>query len=303
MVVSGGELQRYPKDESETTEIQVADSLEKAGSRSLVYVGQSGAVVSPDQVRKGLGFAAVCVGVTVAAANWLFIGLFGPIGWVGTLTFATLMTRSLLLPFRLQKVASLMMQERYEEADQLAERLQGRLLGNRGTRREAMHARAQIASLRGNLVQASRFQDEVERLYRLEGKNSVQYRIHRYGQVLTLANLGELARASALFTEMGDEPEGDYLQLLHWTCELMLCFCRGTHSFDDDQLHQRGRRGLEVVPGTPLLALAAWAFMQAGDKDMAIHLMSTVRERWEPKMSRAMPKMAPWVQNALERLV
>jgi uncharacterized membrane protein len=286
----------------ESEPVRVADSLETASNRSLVYVGQTGAVVSPEQVKRGLGVAALCVGVTVVAANWLFVGIFGAIGWVGTATFAFLMTRSLLLPFRLQKVASLMMQERYDEADALASRLEHRALANRVTRREALHARAQIANLRGNLVAALGFQEQVESLYRLEGKNTVQYRIHRYGQILTLANLGQTAQARVIFAEAGEEPEGDYLQLLHWTCELMLCFCVGSHELDDDELHLRGRRGIEVIPGTPLLALSAWGFVRSGDLDMAGHLMSVVRERWEPKMSRAMPKLAPWVHQAMEKL-
>jgi hypothetical protein len=296
--VTSTELEPY-RGEPEAA-VEVADSLERAGSRSLVYVGQGGAVVSPEQVKRGFGFATVAVGATVAAAHWLFVGPFGPIGWFGSLTFAVLMSRSLLLPFRLQRVATLMMEERYDEADALARRLQGRILGNRVTRREALHARAQIANLRGDLHQAAKFQEEVERLYRFDGQRTVQYKIHRYASVLTQANLGNQAIARNMYAEIGDEPEGDYLQLLHWTCELMLAFCEGKHDLDDDTLHQRGRRGLEIVPGTPLLALAAWGFLNAGDREMCVHLMATVAERWEPKMTRAMPRLAPWVTRAIK---
>ena len=297
-MTSGTELEPYRGDVRPA--VEVAESLERAGSRSLVYVGQAGAVVSPEQVKRGFGFATLAVGVTVAAAHWLFVGLFGPLGWAGSATFAILMSRSLLLPFRLQRVATLMMDEQYDEADALARRLQGRFLGNRVTRREAMHARAQIANLRGDLAQAAEFQDEVERLYRFDGKGTVQYKIHRYARVLTHANLGNQAKARELFAESGELPEGDYLQLLHWTCELMLLYCEGAHELDDDELHLRGRRGIEIIPGTPLLALSAWAFLYAGDREMTVHLLGLVKERWEPKMSRAMPRLAPWVARALK---
>lgn len=281
----------------EAPALDVAESLERAGQRSLVYVGQKGAVVSPSKVRVGVAIAGTFFASSVLASAWLFAAAFGWPGLVGAGVFGALFGRQLIVPVKLRRVAALMMAEKYDEADALAQRIQESWPVNRVTRREALHARVQVASLRGNLRRAQRLQARAESLYRYaHERRTVQYRIHRYGCVITHANLGELTQAKARFLEAGDEPEGDYLQLLHWTCELMIGFCEGRCELDEDALHLRGRRGLEVVPGTPLLALAAWGFMQSGDEDMGAHLLSVVAERWEPRMARALPRFAPWVR-------
>ena len=282
-------------DEGEV-ELQVAESLEAAGQHSVVYVGQGGAVVAPAKVRAGLAFAGVFYVGSVAAAGWLLSMAFGWPGLVGAGVFGLVFGRQLLLPLRLRKVASLMVAERYGEAEALAESVRRSWPPNRVTRREALNALVQIASVQGQFQRARKMQEEAEALYRYaHEKRSVQYLIHRYGRVVTLCNLGELGAARKLFVESGEVPEGDYLRLLHWTCELLLAFCEGQHELDDEALHARGRRGLEVVPGTPLLALAAWGFEQSGDGDMAQHLLSVVDERWEPRMARALPRVAAWL--------
>lgn len=293
-----GELTLVAKGEADVPELDVAESLERAGQHSLVYVGQKGAVVAPQKVRAGVAMAATFYGLSVAASAWLFTAAFGWVGLVGAGVFGALFGRQLLLPLRLRKVASLMVRERYAEAEALAKRVRDAWPRNRLTRREAINAMVQIASVQGQFHRAKKLQAEAEALYRYaHEKKSVQYRIHRYGRVVTLANLGEFDAARRLFTEAGEPPQGDYLRLLHWTCELFLAFCDGRHALDDDALHERGRRGLEVVPGTPLLALAAWGFEHSGDTDMCAHLLATVDERWEPRMARSLPRLDAWLRR------
>ena len=132
---------------------------------------------------------------------------------------------------------------------------------------------------------------------RVRERRWVGYEIHRYAQIMTLLQVGQQKKAHVRFSEISARPDGDYLMLLHWSCELMLAFAAGRHQLDEDELHGRARLALGVLPGTQLLVLCAWGFDQLGDRDMADHLVEVAVDRWEPKLARSLPRLGQWLDR------
>jgi hypothetical protein len=278
--------------------LHVADSLETARTDSVVYVGTNGSVLPRSEVRSAHRAALVMLGALSLGVTALGMSIVGPMGAVVGATFTALMGRSLWQPFRLRRVAAYLVADRLEEAETLAKEIHEGWDIPRVTRREAMHALAQIATVRGDLHTALARHVEVEAMYRsAREKRWVGYRIHRYAEVMTLTQVGRDDDARRRMSEFTQVPEGDYLKLLHWSCELMLAFSAGAHQLDEDELHARSRLALQVLPGAQLLALCAWAFDQIGEYDMADHLVDVTLDRWEPKMQRSMPRLDQWLER------
>src|SRR5215831_6982874 len=128
----------------------LAESLEAAGPRQLVYVDGKGRVRSPARFRAVSAVSWAAIGTMVVGTGAFYGVFFGPLAGVvagaATLAFTTWRLRP---HFLLRRATRLIVHDRLDEADALLRKvLATRLIG--GARAEALHRLALVAARRGD---------------------------------------------------------------------------------------------------------------------------------------------------------
>ena len=199
---------------------------------------------------------------------------------------------------RLGQAATLIGKGRLIEAEALCREVLGGRGGARALMAAAHHDLSVIATRRGDQEEALLHLRAAIRLAHSAWRRSVQVEVLAYQEIRLLVALGRVGEARARMQARGDEPEGDYLRLLHATAELAVCFGENVPPRDEDVLWERSRAALRISQGAvELLGLCAWAFDRRGDGDMADHLAGEARERAEAEDRAALPALWAWIDQ------
>lgn len=277
--------------------MELARSLDEAGPRTFVYVDGKGRVRSPARYRavQALGYSAlasVVIGGTV-----LYAGLFGPLGGLVGVAFGAVAGRSLWLTREINQAALLSSHDRLDEAEVVLRRLLKRPLVARRLRALAHHNLGAVATRRGDHALALIELRQAIALYHAAWRKSPHLRSCQYGEVIALCNVGRVGEARERLAGLQEDPDGDYLLVKHWTTALYLAFCEGRAALDEDQRWQRAQRALRITSSAALLALCSWAYRQAGDQDLAWHLLREAYDRLEGvPLLRTMPPLWQWME-------
>ncbi len=79
-----------------------------------------------------------------------------------------------------------------------------------------------------------------------------------------------------------------------------LGIAEGKLDIDDDDLHERRRKGLAMTTGRDLLLLCAWAYARRGEHDEAHFAWRQAMQReGVPRIDVTMPKLAEWMTEYL----
>ena len=118
----------------------------------------------------------------------------------------------------------------------------------------------------------------------------------RYMEVIALLNLGRLDEAESALAALGEEPEGDYLKVSHWECELLLDFERGALRLEPARVLGWAARveSWRAFPG--LLALLAWALEQLEDERAGSLLEHAFEAAEAVPMKALLPRVWDWMQ-------
>jgi len=288
-------LARRDADELRPSGPHVADSLESASLRSLVYIDRTGQVLPVRRARMRNALTWSLFSASWVAACGLLWMTLGPIGLAGAAIFTGLMGRLVANGSRLHRVFELVADEQLDEAKRLALQVaeDGRATGF--ARGQAHHLLAIITGAQGLHRTALEHVSFAREHYPKHAEHEVQLRLLAYTEINQLIELDRVRDARQKLDALGSAPVSDYARLRHWTSELYVAFAEGRHQLDDDALHERARVGLSATPAVPLLALCGWAFARLGDDDFANHLLRTAAERWESPVRNKFPRLDRWV--------
>ncbi len=288
-------LAQRETDELRPAGPHVADSLETASLRSLVYIDRTGQVLPVRRARTRNALTWSLFGASWLAACGLFWMTLGPIGLAGAAIFTGLLGRLVANGSRLHRVFELVADERLDEAKRLAIQVaeDGRATGF--ARGQAHHLLAIITGSQGLHRTALEHISHAREHYPRHAEHELQLRLLAYTEINQLVELDRVKEARTKLDELGLAPASDYARLRHWTAELYVCFAEGRHPLDEEALHERARVGLSATPAVPLLALCGWAFRKLGDDDFADHLLRTAIERWESPVRNKFPRLDRWI--------
>lgn len=288
-------LARRDADELRPSGPHVADSLESASLRSLVYIDRTGQVLPVRRARMRNALTWSLFSASWVAACGLLWMTLGPIGLAGAAIFTGLMGRLVANGSRLHRVFELVADEQLDEAKRLALQVaeDGRATGF--ARGQAHHLLAIITGAQGLHRTALEHVSFAREHYPKHAEHEVQLRLLAYTEINQLIELDRVRDARQKLDALGSTPASDYARLRHWTSELYVAFAEGRHQLDEDALHERARVGLSATPAVPLLALCGWAFARLGDDDFANHLLRTAAERWESPVRNKFPRLDRWV--------
>lgn len=270
----------------------IARDLDRAAKGQLVYVGRDGEVKDPDRVRNRqvawyLAFGGImAVGVTLAATSL-----------------------PVMIPFYAALCGRLVGQVRaVKRVNQASAALSngdtaaGRALAEPVSRAWWAPGRVRIlAELRVAFADAldGRGDQALERLRQARAKLSprlVQYQFSYYTEINLLIALGRIKEARVLLDGRGGVPSGEVLRFSHWIAEMHLGVAEGKLDIDDDELHNRQRKGLSMTTGRDLLLLCAWAYAQRGQHDDAAYAWRQAMEReGSPRIDVTMPALVAWM--------
>jgi len=278
-------------DSHALTRPRIADSLDRAEPGQLVYAGRDGTIIPAGRARRrsaavlGLAGASFALGIGVSIAYVpIMLVPYALIGARAGLTIRA--TRAL------NRVALLMQEDRIDEARAVAEPIARSWWMPRMWRGLALYRLAWCAVYERDYERALTLVREARP--RLSPR-MVHARVARYGEIQILVSLDRLTEARALFTGLGDVPDGELLRVAHWETELYLGFAEGKHGLDDDALHDRVRKALAMNRSRLFLILLAWAHEASGDHDQMGFLLSQADERRTPR-DRIPPKVEAWLQ-------
>jgi tetratricopeptide (TPR) repeat protein len=197
---------------------------------------------------------------------------------------------------RLNHASALIAQDRAGEAEVLLKDLMRARFLYRPNRALVRHNLATCMALRGDhgaaLELARQARDQAARVSRFHLYRAVI----AYQEIRLLAELGRAQEARIALDAAGDAPEGEYLRVAHWTTELSVHLAENVCPLDDDELHERARKGLAMTTGSVLLGLCGWAFSARGDDDMATHLVTEAFDRIQPeRLARMAPRLYQWM--------
>jgi tetratricopeptide (TPR) repeat protein len=280
----------------------LADDLESARPRQLVYVDRKGEVQSARRYRTlnrlGLGLI-VSIGVGATVAYGLVLG-------AGGVAIASLAVALGSLPWwqyrRLSRGVKHLVKDELEQAEQCFLRVSKGFLVPKQVRALAMQNLGAVEIRRGNFETALGRQRQARALFSKVWRKPIFSHMADISVVHTLIELGHLGEASALLLEVkGRIPEGKYLRIQLWSVELYLAFAEGEHTFSDDELYKRSRESLQISSAVGLLLLLSWAYWESGDADEAGLLMAQALEREGIALvERTMPRLWTWVSEHTE---
>ncbi|HEX7837154.1 MAG TPA: hypothetical protein VF469_06800, partial [Kofleriaceae bacterium] len=128
----------------------------------------------------------------------------------------------------------------------------------------------------------------------------IQYQFSYYTEINLLVALGRTKEARAVLDARGGVPAGEVLRFSHWLAEMHLGIAEGKLDIDDDDLHERRRKGLAMTTGRDLLLLCAWAYARRGEHDEAHFAWRQAMQReGVPRIDVTMPKLAEWMTEYL----
>ena len=274
----------------------IARDLDQAGKGQLVYVGRDGEVKDPDRVRN-------------RQVAWYVA--FGGIMAVGVTLAAT--SLPLMIPFYAALCGRLVGQVRaVKRVNQASVALSngdagaGRAFAEPITRAWWAPSRVRaLAELRVAVADAldGRGDQALDRLRHARARLSprlVQYQFSYYTEINLLVALGRTKEARVVLDARGGVPAGEVLRFSHWLAEMHLGIAEGKLDIDDDDLHERRRKGLAMTNGRDLLLLCAWAYAQRGEHDEAQFAWRQAMQReGVPRIDVTMPGLAAWMTEYL----
>lgn len=281
--------------------MKLARSLNEAGPRTFVYVDSKGRVRSPVRYKaiQALGYSALATIVVGSAA--VYASLFGPMGVLVGVVFAMVAGRSLMITSQINRAALLSSHDRLDEAELILRRLLKRRVLARRLRALVHHNLGAVATRRGDHREALAELRLAVGMYQAAWRRSPHLRSCQYGEVIALCNLGQADEAHGRLLALREEPEGDYLQVKHWTTDLYVSFCRGEDRLEEGALWDRAQRALRITSSAALLGLCAWGYQRKGDTDMAWHLLREAYDRLEGvPLRRTMPPLWRWMESNRE---
>lgn len=273
----------------------IAHDLDKAGKGQLVYVGRDGEVKDPSGVRNRQVAAYVAFGGITAAGVALAATSF-----------------PLLIPFYLvlggRFLGTVRAVKRVNEASVAlshGDALAGRALAEPVARAWWAPGRVRaLAELRVAIADAldGKGEQALERVRHARGKLSprlIQHQFSYYTEINLLTALGRTKEARHVLEARGGVPPGEVLKLSYWIAQMHLAISEGGprgDELEDNELHDRMRKGLSMTAGRDLLLLCAWAYAQRGDHDEARFAWRQALEReGSQRLEVAMPKLAAWM--------
>ena len=279
--------------------MHLAASLATAAPRAFVHVDSDGQVRSPARYKALQAVSYAAAGSVVAGVTGVYGALLGPPGVLIGLGLGAYLMWHVRRGRRLQEAVTLLAHDRLDEAEQLLNEVRFSFRCPRPLRAMAEQNLGSICSRRGDYETALEHQRSALMMYsRMRRKNPMR-QLTEYAEVVTLVNLGRTGEARQRFdARSGDgAPTGDYLRLQHWVAELYVSLAEGSHRFDGDELHARARIALQVSGAAALLALLAWAELEAGDRDFAWHLL---RESFDRRRQLHLKEGLPLLHNWME---
>jgi hypothetical protein len=290
-----------PKDPSTAlVRPMIARDLDRAGKGQLVYVGRDGEVKDPSGVRNRQVAAYVAFGGITAAGVALAATSF-----------------PLLIPFYLalggRFVGTVRAVKRVNQASVAlsnGDASTGRALAEPVSKAWWAPGRVRaLAELRVAIADAldGKGEQALDRVRHARAKLSprlIQHQFSYYTEINLLTALGRTKEARLVLDARGGVPSGEVLRLSYWIAQMHLMIAEGavpSGDLDDNELHDRMRKGLSMTAGKDLLLLCAWAYAQRGDH-------SEARFAWRQAMDRegsqrleiAMPKLAEWMTGYLK---
>jgi len=274
----------------------IARDLDQAAKGQLVYVGRDGEVKDPARVRN-------------RQVVWYLA--FGGIMTVGVALAAT--SLPVMIPFYAALCGRLVGQVRaVKRVNQASAALSngdtaaGRALAEPIARAWWAPGRVRVlAELRVAFADAldGRGEQALERLRHARAKLSprlVQYQFSFYTEINLLIALGRAKEARVVLDGRGGIPSGEVLRFSHWIAEMHLAVAEGRLDIDDDELHNRQRKGLSMTTGRDLLLLCSWAYAQRNQHDDAAYAWRQAMEReGSPRIDVTMPGVVAWMTSYL----
>jgi tetratricopeptide (TPR) repeat protein len=277
--------------------MQLARSLDEAGPRTFVYVDSKGRVRSPTLYKtvQAVGYSALFA--IVLGGTALYTSMFGPAGALVGVIFALVAVRSMMLTRQINQAALLSSHDHLDDAEFVLRRLVRKRFLARRLRALAHHNLGAVATRRGDHAEALSELRKAVVLYQASWRKSPHLRSCQYGEVIALCNLGRVDEANQRLLSLPREPQGDYLLVKHWTTQLYVDFCRKETRLPETDLWERAQRALRITASSALLTLCSWAYQQAGDRDMAWHLLRESYDRLDGvPLSRTMPPLWRWME-------
>jgi tetratricopeptide (TPR) repeat protein len=285
------------KDEGTTAVLRpmIASNLDRAGKGQLVYVGRDGEVKDPAGVRSRQMAAYVAFGGITAAGVTL-----------AAISFPFLIPFYLALGGRF--LGTVRAVKRVNEASVAlsnGDAAAGRELAEPVSRAWWAPSRVRaLAELRVAIADAleGRSEQALDRVRKARAKLSprlIQHQFSYYTEVNLLTALGRLKEARFVLEQRGEIPTGEVLKLSYWIAQMHLGVAEGSISLGDieeQELHDRMRKGLSMTAGRDLLLLCAWVYASRGEHDDAKFCWKQAHEReGSQRLEVAMPKLAAWM--------
>ena len=298
-----------PKNELALARPMIATDLDRAGKGQLVYVGRDGEVKHPSIVRKRQIAAYTAFG-TITAAGVALAATSFPV----------------LVPFYLalggRFLATVRAVKRVNEASvalSKGDAVTGRALAEPVTRAWWAPGRVRaLAELRVAIADAldGHGEQALERVRRARTRLSprlIQHQFSYYTEINLLTALGRTKEARLVLEARGDMPTGEVLKLSHWIAQMHLWVAdhapklatdgpfravvsTGQLEIDEQELHDRLRKGLSMTAGADLLMLCAWCYAYRGEHDDARFAWRQATEReGSHRLDVAMPRLAEWM--------
>jgi len=278
----------------------LADDLQSAKPRQLVYVDRQGRVQSARRYRtmNRLGY-----GMIFAVSSGALV-LYGMALGLGGVAIAAGAVGVGVLPWihyrRLSRGVAHLVRDELDQAEALFQKVAGGSLASRQMRACALHNLGAVATRRQQFETALDWQQRARALFRRIRRKPVHAHMADLATVHSLIELGRLDGAEALLAEIRETlPEGEYLQVQRWSAEVYLAMVGGSHQLSDDELHVRARTALQITSAVGLLLLLSWAYWKSGDADQAGHLMGQAFDRPEGLhlVETTMPRLWSWVRE------
>lgn len=278
------------------SKMALARSLDDATATSFLYVDRRGEVRSPLRFRllQGLGYTSLA---GLVALPVLYGISFGPLGALFAGGASVVVGMRARHGIRLQRAVRLLQDERADEAEDIFRSiLTARLVPRR--LRGMAHYNLAVCLSRKNCLEEALSQTRAAQSHLGRGRPmSLFTHLATYLEINTLVGLGRIEQARRVLYGAGCAPEGEYLQVCHWISELYVCFAEGGHTFSDDEIYQRARKGLAMTSGSVLLALTGWAYAVSGDLEQSNHLLRESFDRLaNDRIASAMPRLYEWME-------
>lgn len=284
------------------SEPRFAESLDKAQVNSLVYVGAKGQVQPVQRSRARVGLLYGILGASLGGLMLMGATSMGIPGLLFAGFFGLFQVGMLAEFHRLKRGLVLLASDDVEGCEKICRSVLRSPLASRQSKAQALGLLARAAAFRGDYETSLELTEQGMARCGWWSRGSVHVQMLAFGRVHVLIELGRLAEARSMLEELGPEPEGDYLRLLHRTSTLYLAFASGLHEVDEDTLHAWSTEALRVLPSVGLLALTGWAYRMRGDDELADHLLTEALKRWVPPASRSMRRLDAWLRAESVRM-